>query len=126
MSERETKQVGESGFGESAQAMYARMVEWRSSHPDASFDEIAAEVGRERRVLMGQLLEELATQGALAVEAVETECLKCSGETEGKGKKSRGVSHSEGETHLTRGYRYCAKCGSGFFPPGPETEADEA
>lgn len=33
------------GFMESAQGMYERMVSWRRAHPDASFDEIAEEVG---------------------------------------------------------------------------------
>lgn len=118
----ESKQAG---FMESAQGMYERMVAWRRAHPDASFDEIAEEVGRERRGLMGQLLAELAAQNQLAVEALSTECPQCRGQTEGKGKKGRGISHLEGETKLERGYRYCGKCGSGFFPPGRSAEADE-
>jgi hypothetical protein len=60
------------------------------------------------------------------VEALSTECPTCAGETEGKGQKVRGISHIEGETRLERGYRYCGKCGSGFFPPRQATEADEA
>ena len=110
-------------FVESAQEMYERMVEWRRAHPEASFDEIAEEVGRERRGLMGQLMSELACQNRMEVEALETECPKCRGETEGKGEKKRGISHLEGETTLERGYRHCGKCGSGFFPPGRTVEA---
>jgi YgiT-type zinc finger domain-containing protein len=110
-------------FVESAQAMYERMQEWRQAHPQASFDEIAAEVGRERRALMGQLLVELACQNQRSVEALSTTCPICGGQTEGKGAKERGVSHLEGETKLVRGYRYCSHCGRGFFPPGCGTEA---
>jgi ribosomal protein S27AE len=106
--------------------MYERMVAWRRAHPGASFDEIVEQVGWERRALMGQLMSELATQNQLAVEALSTECPKCAEETEGKGQKERMISHMEGETTLKRGYRYCAKCGSGFFPPGRGTEANEA
>jgi len=106
------------GFVESAQGMYERLQAWRAEHRDASFDEIAAAVGRERRELMGQLLCELASEPQREVEALQTECPTCGGPTEGKGKKERGVSHLEGETKLQRGYRYCGACRRGFFPPG--------
>lgn len=111
MSKRQTD------FVESAQAMYERMVAWRDGHPAASFDEIAEAVGRERRELMGQLLSELACQNQRTEEALSIECPSCAGATEWKGQKTRGISHIEGETKLARGYRYCGKCGSGFFPP---------
>ena len=75
---------------------------------------------------MGQLLSELAVEKRLEVEALATECPTCAGQTEGKGQKARGISHMEGETTLVRGYRYCGKCGSGFFPPGRAPEADQA
>jgi hypothetical protein len=120
MSEREEKNRAE--FVASAEAMYDQMVKWRDEHPDASFDEIASQVSHERRKLMGQLLEGLATRHAAEVEALELECPECQGRSEGKGKQKRDVTHSEGDTKLKRGYRYCPRCGSGFFPPGSETE----
>ena len=123
MAGRKSKEKQRTEFVESAEAMYERMVKWRDKHPEASFDEIASQVGYERRQLMGQLLEGLATQHALEVEALEIECPGCQGKSEGKGRKDRGISHSEGDTNLNRGYRYCRKCGSGFFPPGPEVES---
>lgn len=118
--------ANQGSFMESAQGMYERVKAWRKQHPEASFDEIAEAVGRERRVLMGQLLSELAVEKRLEVEALATECPTCAGQTEGKGQKARGISHMEGETTLVRGYRYCGKCGSGFFPPGRAPEADQA
>ncbi|MEZ4861424.1 MAG: hypothetical protein R3C14_08960 [Caldilineaceae bacterium] len=111
-------------FVVSAQGMYERLKAWRKEHPEASYDEIAEEVGRERRELMGQLLSELAAANRLEVEALEIECPTCGKPTENKGPKERWVSHREGETTLNRGYRYCAECSSGFFPPRQETEAD--
>ncbi len=126
MSGRKSEERKQAEFMEAAEAMYARMVRWRAEHPEASFDEIADEVGRERRVLMGQLLEGLATQAASEVEALEVLCPECAGESEGKGSERRSVSHREGDVTLSRGYRYCARCGSGFFPPGPETAVGEA
>lgn len=123
MNSRKSEERKRAEFVESAVAMYERMVEWREAHPEASFDEIATQVGYERRALMGQLLEGLATQQASEVEALEVECPECQGKSEGKGRQRRFVSHSEGDTNLSRGYRYCSRCGSGFFPPGPEAEA---
>lgn len=113
-------------FVGSAQGMYERLKAWRKQHAEASYDEIAEAVGRERRELMGQLLSELADENRLEVEALAIECPTCGKPTENKGRKERVVSHREGEATLKRGYRYCAKCGSGFFPPGRETEADQA
>lgn len=105
-------------FVSKAQEMYERLKAWRKQHPEASYDEIAEAVGRERRGLMGQLLSELAAENQLEVEALVIECPTCGKPTENKGRKERGVSHREGEATLKRGYRYCAECGSGFFPPG--------
>lgn len=122
MSGYKSKEKKRSEFLESAEGMYERMVEWRDKHPEASFDEIASQAGYERRKLMGQLLEGLATQHASEVEALEIECPACQGKSEGKGRKGRDISHGEGDASLSRGYRYCPKCGSGFFPPGPEAE----
>ena len=57
-----------------------------------------SQVGYERRVLMGQLLEGLATQHAAEVEALETECPNvCKGKVNGKGQKRTRISHSEGD-----------------------------
>ena len=103
-------------FGESAQAMYERMVAWRHGHPEASFDAIAEAVGRERRELMGQLLSELACQNQRAVEPLSTECPSCAGPTEGKGHKARGISHMEGKTKLERGIATAASAAGAFFP----------
>ena len=124
MANRKRAERKRAEFVESAEAMYVRMVEWREKHAEASFDEIAEQVGYERRMLMSQLLEGLATQQAAEVEALEVACPECQGKSEGKGQQTRHVSHSEGEVSLSRGYRYCRYCGRGFFPPGPATEVE--
>jgi len=109
---------------QAAAEMYERLVAWRAAHPAASFDEIAEAVGEERRDLMGELLADLVTQPAASVEAQARSCPTCGGESESKGTQQRLVSHREGEVKLKRGYRYCAACGRGFFPPGPPTATD--
>ena len=126
MRETRSRDSQRAEFLRDAEAMYERMMGWEEKHPEASFDEMANQVGAERRLLMGQLLKQLASQRAAAVEATEVLCPDCGEKAEGKGQKKREISHREGELSLTRGYRHCAECGRGFFPPGPETEAGEA
>jgi hypothetical protein len=41
-------------------AMYEELYEWREAHPEASFDEIANQVTPLRRILIGEMLEQLA------------------------------------------------------------------
>jgi len=109
-------------FLRAAEEFYDELRLWREKHPDASFDEIAAQVTPRRRVLMGQLLEELAVQHGDGTYTTAI-CSSCEAEMEGSGRRSRGVLHSEGDTQIERAYHHCPICGRGFFPPGPEAEA---
>jgi hypothetical protein len=54
--------------------MQEALVAWRAAHPAASFDEIAEEVGKQREVLMGQLLAELAGQHGVGAVLLERSC----------------------------------------------------
>ncbi|MGH7490538.1 MAG: hypothetical protein ACREMY_33745 [bacterium] len=124
MNRVESGETKRQAYLQAAEGMYERLVAWRAAHPAASFDEIAEAVGQERRGLMGELLADLVTQPAAAVEAGATNCPTCGAASEDKGQQQRLVSHREGEVKLKRGYRYCTACGSGFFPPGPPTTTD--
>jgi uncharacterized protein with PIN domain len=101
-------------FGEAAQAMHQRLRAWRRAHPGATFDEIAEQVGQERKALVGKVLKEL-TEDTGAV-ALELRCPECGGTVENKGQKKRQVLHREGEVQLVRNYSYCPACRQGFFP----------
>lgn len=105
-------------FGEAAEGMHERLRAWRRAHPDATFDEIAEQVQRERQGLMGSLLEELTA----ATESVPLDpvCPNCGEGVQNKGQKKRQVLHREGEMRLERNYYYCPACQQGFFPSGPE------
>lgn len=103
-----------------ADAMYEELRRWRANHPEASFDEIAEQVTPRRRVLMGRLLKDLATQDA-EDRYVEAVCPDCGQVMEASGQRSRTIIHSEGDVKLERSYRLCRGCGQGIFPPGSET-----
>ena len=105
-------------FMAAAMAMYEALREWRAGHAEASFDEIAGQVTKRRRELMGQLLEQLASQHGKG-EAIEgVVCQRCGVQMIYKGPAGREVLHLEGTTRLERAYYYCARCESGLFPPG--------
>ena len=109
-------------FGE----MCAELRQWRAAHPEASLDEIAAQVTPRRRALIGVLLVELALQhgdGAIAEGLV---CEGCGQAMSYKGTPERGVMHLEGEGELARAYYYCAHCEGGIFPPRSAAETGAA
>lgn len=70
---------GARSFVAAAKAMEETLVAWRAAHPGASFDESAEEVRKEREVLMGQLLAELASQHGLGEVLAEQSCPQCGG-----------------------------------------------
>jgi hypothetical protein len=112
------QRASETNFVSKAKAMQERLVAWRAMHPAAKFDEIAEEVRKEREVLMGQLLGELASQHGVGEVLVERSCPQCGGGLHYKGEKERTVLHPEGQPQLARGYHHCDQCGHGFFPSG--------
>ena len=119
-SRREAEEEAE--FLRAAAAMYKRLHAWRSENLDASFDEIAEQVTPQRRELMGVLLKQLAEQADEQVQAPP--CESCGRAMVYKGKPTRGVVHSEGESGLERAYYYCADCESGLFPPRPAPQTE--
>ena len=109
---------GKEAMQRAFEQMWEELHQWRAEHPEASFDEIAAQVTPRRRTLMGQLLEQLACQHGDGEVIEGLRCVECGEEMRYKGKGRREVEHLEGETELERAYYYCARCESGLFPPG--------
>ena len=97
--------------------MYTELRQWRANHPEASFDEIAAQVTPRRRTIMGQLLAQLARQQGDGEVGEGLNCPKCGQAMSYKGRPKRDVLHKEGATELERTYYYCAQCETGLFPP---------
>jgi hypothetical protein len=99
--------------------MHQELYAWREAHPEASFDEIAAQVTPRRRELMGLLLEQLATQHGSGAVVEGRVCERCGQPMTYKGEPKREVQHYlEGESTLERAYYYCDHCQRGLFPPG--------
>ena len=98
--------------------MYDQLRQWREEHPTASIDDIAGQVSRRRRELMGELLNQLACQHGNGEVIEGVVCPDCGGAMLNKGVQQRGMVHSEGETKIERMYYYCSECKTGIFPPG--------
>ena len=118
MGQQKSETTRQAEFATAAEAMYVRLRAWRAAHPEASFDEIGAQVTVERTQLMAQLLGELAAQPEEVTATDGRRCSECGAVLTPKGKRERGVSHREGEVRLVREYHYCDDCRSGLFPPG--------
>jgi hypothetical protein len=123
MSSRGQREANKEQLLAQFEAMYEELYEWREAHPEASFDEIANRVTPLRRVLIGEMLEQLARQYGSGQVAEGMKCEVCGEAMAYKGEPKRDVEHLEGESHLKRAYYYCARCEGGIFPPGPATEA---
>jgi hypothetical protein len=113
-------------FLAAAGELYDEVSRWRQEHPEASFDEIVAQVRPKRRALMGELLTMLALQAGDGAVAEGQRCAQCGERMQNKGRLKRMAVHGEGDSALKRTHYYCARCQSGFFPPGRAVAAGEA
>ena len=59
MAPTKSRSQRKAAFEQAASAIYDRLEAWYDAHPDASFEEIEAEVRQQRRGLMGDLLATL-------------------------------------------------------------------
>jgi hypothetical protein len=122
MGQTKSVQQEKAEFVRAAETMYEELQAWREKHLDASFDEIADQVTPRRRVLMGKLLEQLASKADQRIEAAL--CEQCGQAMRYRGTPVRDVGHREGEVELARAYYYCDHCEGGLFPPRPTTEIE--
>lgn len=109
-----------------AGAMYDKAITWREAHQEASFDEIVAKVGPQRRALMGELLKVLALQAGNGAVAEGKACEQCGEAMRYKGELKRAVLNGEGDSVIERAHYYCPRCQSGVFPPGPAAKVGRA
>jgi hypothetical protein len=99
------------------ETMDDELYEWREKHPDASLDEIVAQVTPRRQRLMGEWIGQLACQEGNGTVVEGLSCPCCGQVLVYKGDPPRKLEHLEGETELKRAYYYCPACQQGIFPP---------
>lgn len=106
-----------------AEAVIEELLDWDEETEQPSLRQIEEVVLRLRQRL-GERLAEVVAGDQEAVQPVEApHCPSCEEAMRYKGRKGLDVESRVGALDLRRGYYYCARCRSGFFPPGPTTGA---
>ena len=122
---RLTRAEAKEKFMERAEELWEDFNEWYQDNPEATFDEIEAELGKRRREVVGEFVQLSLRQGDLGAEAEPPKCEKCGKPMAFQGYRKKKVHGLEVDAELPRAYYHCSTCGVGFFPPGPTFAAEE-
>lgn len=104
-------------------AIHAELQAWRAAHPQATFQQIEAEVEARLARLRAHLLQEVAlaspaTDWSVTPLAEQPCCPTCQTPLEPRGLHPRTLrSQHDQPVTLTRQYGTCPTCEGGFFPP---------
>ena len=101
-----------------AEAVIDEAVDWHENTQAPSLIEVE-EILLKLRKRLSQRMAEIILEDQEATQPVEAPvCPTCGGKMRYKGLKDTTVGSRLGPLRLDRGYYYCARCKSGFFPPG--------
>lgn len=121
MAPTKSRSQRKAAFEQAASAMYEQLEGWYDAHPDASFEEIEAELRQQRRELLGATLTTLIVGRDSGQRAIAPPCQKCGQPLVFEGYRPWTVKGLEGDTVLDRAYYVCSACvGETFFPSGSE------
>lgn len=121
---RKSRTQRKADFMKAAEAMYERLEDWYDAHPEASFEEIEAEMRQRRRELLGGTLETLIVGRDSGFSVAPPKCLTCGQPMKFEGYHPWTVKGLEGDSKLERAYYTCPACGErGFSPSGSEVAA---
>jgi hypothetical protein len=122
---RRTSSEAREEFLKRAEELWDSFNVWHKEHPEATFDEMEEELGRQRRGMLGGFLELNLRQGDLGATPKAPACERCGQPMVFKGYPEKTIQGLEAEATVPRAYYVCPTCGVGFFPPGPAAEAEE-
>jgi hypothetical protein len=111
-------------FIERAGEVWDSFNTWYKENPEATFDEIEVELGRQRREVIGEFFELSLRQGDLGATPEAPDCKQCGKAMEFKGYLRKTVHGLEVDAEIPRAYYYCSTCKVGFFPPRPTPSAE--
>jgi len=104
-----------------AEALIESFLDWDEHTSTPNLRQIEDEV-LELRQRFGQCLAKTVIEDQEAKQpAAAPPCPQCGAELRYKGQKAASIASRLGTLALERGHYYCARCQSGFFPPGAPT-----
>jgi hypothetical protein len=124
-SARKTSSEARDEFLQRAERLWDEFNAWYQDHPEATFDEMEAELGKRRRAVLGSFLELSLRQGNLGATPDDPACESCGKPMTFKGYPKKAVHGVEADIKIPRAYYVCPSCGTGLFPPGPTSTAEE-
>jgi YgiT-type zinc finger domain-containing protein len=96
-------------------ALKARMTDWRTAHPRATFADLEIEATRQLAAMRAELI---AVALVAAVPDTTPACPTCGGTMQRVGTRTRTLSTSQAEPVTVTGHRdRCSACGAELFPP---------
>lgn len=122
---RQTPEEAREEFLQDAADLWDDFSAWYRDHPEATYDEMEAELGEKRRGFFGRFLEQNLRQGDLGATPEAPLCKKCGKPMKFKGYPRKTVHGLETDARIPRAYYVCPTCRVGFFPPGPTSAAEE-
>jgi hypothetical protein len=122
---RQTSSEAREEFSRRAEILWDEFNAWYQDHPEATFDEMEAELGKQRRAILGGFLELSLRQGDLGAAPEAPLCERCGKAMIFKGYPKKEIHGLEADTKLPRAYYVCPSCGIGVFPPGPPSALEE-
>ena len=123
MSKKMTREDRKTTFLKEAAQLFDKMETWYEHNPEATFEELEAQLRPQRRALMGEGIK-LWVNGGNESQTTEMHCPHCGRKMRYKGRVSKTIIGLEGDTTLDRAYYVCPnQCeGTAFFPTGQEAE----
>ena len=122
---RQTRSEARGEFLRRAAELWDEFNVWYQGHPEATFDEMEAELGKQRRAVLGDFLELSLRQGDLGATPEAPSCRQCGEPMVFRGYPEKEVHGLEADAKIPRAYYVCPTCGVGFFPPGPPSAPEE-
>ena len=122
---RQTSSEAREEFLRRNEKLWDEFNAWYQDHPEATFDEMEAELGKQRRAILGHFLELSLRQGDLGATPEAPSCRQCGGLMVFKGYPKKEVQGLEADAKIPRAYYVCPTCGVGIFPPGSSFVPEE-
>lgn len=112
-------------FANRATELWDSVNTWYREHPEATYDEMEAKLGEERRDFFGQFVVQSLRQGDLGAAPEAPLCQECGKPMKFKGYVKKTVHGLETDAQIPRAYYVCPTCKVGFSPPRPTSPPEK-